>query len=230
MARKTHNSPEQAQQAILDAAEALMIEVGPAGLRISAVAKKAGMAHPNIIHHFGSRDGLINALAERVGQRATERITKAIKQATEAAPEDRVAAMTHVLDTAYPGDEGKAAVWLHLSGAQSSLKPNMERIVQLSHSLRQTIDSDASLANTSRLVMLVTLALVGEVVSGQGIKGALGFSGDEIGDETNSETSDETDNSRAHFRRWLTEILLNLSDSQLNTSLSDSNQPSSDNN
>lgn len=216
MARKTHSSPEQAQQAILDAAEALMIEVGPAGLRISAVAKKAGMAHPNIIHHFGSRDGLINALAERVGQRATTRITKAIKQATDAEPEDRIAAMTHVLDTAYPGDEGKAAVWLHLSGAQSSLKPNMERIVELSHSLRKTIDPDASLANTNRLVMLVTLALVGEVVSGQGIKGALGFSDDEA--------DDDADDSRAHFRRWLTEILLNLSDRQLNTSLSDNNQ------
>ena len=61
MARKNHNSPEQAQNAILDAAEEMMIDVGPAGLRISAVAKKAGMAHPNIIHHFGSREGLIDA-------------------------------------------------------------------------------------------------------------------------------------------------------------------------
>ena len=83
MARKTHKSPEQARDAILDAAEELMVEVGPAGLRISAVAKKAGMAHPNIIHHFGSRDGLVNALADRVGERATARITQAIKQATE---------------------------------------------------------------------------------------------------------------------------------------------------
>lgn len=207
MARKTHGSPQQAQEAILNAAEKLMVEVGPAGLRISAVAKKAGMAHPNIIHHFGSRNGLINALAERVGQRATERISNAIKEATDAAPEDKVAAMTHVLDTAYPGDEGKAAVWLHLSGAESSLKPNMERIVELSHSLRQTIDVDANLDNTNRLVMLVTLALVGEVVSGPGIKGALGFGNGE--------------DSRAHFRRWLTEILLNISDEQLNTSLSD---------
>ncbi len=210
MARKTHNSPQQAQEAILDAAEELMVEVGPAGLRLSAVAKKAGMAHPNIIHHFGSRDGLINALAERVGLRATERISNAIKNATEAAPEDKATAMTQVLDTAYPGDEGKAAVWLHLSGAESSLKSNMEQIVELSHSLRQTIDSDANLDNTNRLVMLVTLALVGEVVSGPSIKGALGFG--------------NNDNSRAHFRRWLTEILLNISDDQLNTSLSDANQ------
>lgn len=207
MARKTHSSPEQAQKAILDAAEELMVDVGPAGLRISAVAKKAGMAHPNIIHHFGSRDGLINALAERVGERATRRITDAIKAATNVAPEDRVSAMTHVLDSAYPGDEGRAAVWLHLSGAESSLKSNMELVVKLSHSLRQSINIDANFDNTNRLVMLVTLALVGEVVSGPGIKGALGFGND--------------DKSRAHFRRWLSEILLTLSDEQLNTSLSD---------
>jgi len=63
MAKKNHDSPEAARDAILDAAEAIVVEVGPAGLRISAVAKRAGMAHPNIIHHFGSRDGLLNALA-----------------------------------------------------------------------------------------------------------------------------------------------------------------------
>ncbi len=205
MAKKTHKSPEQARDAILDAAEELMVEVGPAGLRISAVAKKAGMAHPNIIHHFGSRDGLVNALADRVGERATARITQAIKRATEAKPEDLVDAMTHVLDTSYPGDEGKAAVWLHLSGAESSLKQNMQSVVELSHSLRQKLDDNASLENTNRLVMLVTLALVGEVVSGQGIKDALGFG--------------NNDKSRAHFRRWLSEILINLSDEQLNTSL-----------
>jgi len=185
-----------------------MVEVGPAGLRISAVAKKAGMAHPNIIHHFGSREGLINALDERVGRRATARITQAIKQATEAKPEDLIDAMTHVLDTSYPGDEGKAAVWLHLSGAESSLKENMQSIVALSHSLRQKLDDNASLENTNRLVLLVTLALVGEVVSGQGIKDALGFGDGEKG--------------RAYFHRWLSEILINLSDKQLNTSLSDS--------
>lgn len=208
MARKTHKSPEQARDAILDAAEELMVDVGPAGLRISAVAKKAGMAHPNIIHHFGSRDGLVNALADRVGERATARITKAIKEATEAKPEDLVDAMTHVLDTSYPGDEGKAAVWLHLSGAESSMKQNMQSIVELSHSLRKKLDDNASLENTNRLVMLVTLALVGEVVSGQGIKDALGFG--------------NNDESRAYFRRWLSEILINLSDEQLNTSLNKS--------
>ena len=205
MARKTHSSPEHAKQAILDAAEAIMIEVGPAGLRISAVAKKAEMAHPNIIHHFGSRDGLINALAERVGTRATLRISNAITEATQASPDERLAAMTHVLDVAYAGDQGKAAVWLHMSGAQTSFKDNMERIVELSHSLRKSIDPDVNLQNTGRLVLLVTLALVGEVVSGDGVKEALGF--------------EASKGSRAHFRQWLAEILLNINSDQWSTSL-----------
>ncbi|GAA6136385.1 TetR/AcrR family transcriptional regulator [Arenicella sp. 4NH20-0111] len=206
MARKTHSSPEIAKNAILDAAEALMVDVGPAGLRISAVAKKAGMAHPNIIHHFGSREGLINALAERVGQRATERITRAIDDALRAPPEERVNAITRVLETSYHGDEGRSAVWLHLSGAESSLRSNMEQIVTLSHEFRKSMDPTASKENTNRLVMLVTLALVGEVVSGSSIKEALGFGTDE--------------SERAHFKQWLAEILLNLRDHQLDTSLS----------
>ena len=205
MARKTHRSPEEAKEAILDAAEGIMVEVGPAGLRISAVAKKAGMAHPNIIHHFGSRDGLLNALAERVGSRATKRITAAINDTVSASKEERISALTKVLETSYQGDEGRAAVWLHLSGAESSLRDNMAQIVTLSHRLRKSVDPTASEENTNRLVLLVTLALVGEVVSGAAIKEGLGF-------------GDSPEN-RANFKQWLAEILLNLTDQQLDTSL-----------
>jgi len=206
MARKNHRSPEEARNAILDAAESIMVDVGPAGLRISAVAKKAGMAHPNIIHHFGSREGLLVALGERVGDRATQRITSAIDEALIAPVEKRVEAVTKVLETSYQGDEGRAAVWLHMSGAESSLRGNMEPIVDLSHKLRKAVDPNASFENTNRLVLLITLALVGEVVSGNSVKEALGF--------------DEKSGGRAHFKQWLAEILLTLEDHQFDTSLS----------
>ena len=39
-----------------------MAASGPAGLRLEAVAKAAGVSHPTILHHFGSREGLIHAL------------------------------------------------------------------------------------------------------------------------------------------------------------------------
>lgn len=201
MARKTHKSPEEARNAILDAAEKVILEVGPAGLRISAVAKKASMAHPNIIHHFGSRDGLISAVADRLGKRATQRITTAIRKAVNTEDPNKVNALTHVLDTAYPGDEGKLAVWLHLSGMGTSLKDNMQSVLEVSHELRKSISDDAKKVDTSRLVMLITLALIGEVVSGEGMKEALGFGTD--------------DKSRAHFREWLAALVLDLDDKTL---------------
>lgn len=205
MAKKSYASPEAAREAILDAAESIVVDVGPAGMRISAVAKAAGMAHPNIIHHFGSRDGMLNALAERVGKRATDRITRAIDAALVAPEDQRIEAMTNIFNTAYKGDEGKVAVWMHLSGAQSSLKSNMERIVEASHQLRQSMNGEVSRANTSRIVMLISLALVGEVVSGAGVKEALGFGSD--------------GHPRANFKRWLAELLLSLDDKEISSSL-----------
>ncbi len=210
MARKNHRTPEQAQNAILDASEALLAEVGPAGLRLSQVAKRAGMAHPNILHHFGSRDALISAVALRHSERTTQRITDAIEKAAIANPKDRVRVLTEVLDTVYPDDEGRLSVWLHMSGVEVSLKDHMERIVAVAQKLRETLEDDANPQNTQRLVLLVTFALLGEAVSshgiGSGFKAALGFGSEE--------------NSRAHFHQWLAEIMLNLNDEQLNTSLS----------
>lgn len=202
MARKTHKSPEAARKVILNAAEKVMTEVGPAGLRISTVAKEAKMAHPNIIHHFGSREGLINAVSDRVGDRATERVTAAIKKAVVASDDKKIEALTQVLDTAFPGDEGKLAVWLHLSGAdEGALNSHMQRIGAMSHELRRSIDPNADPDDTNRLVVLITLALVGEVVSGAGIKDALGFTAGK--------------NSQVEFREWLASIVLSLNDDML---------------
>jgi hypothetical protein len=53
--------------------------------------------------------------------------------------------------------------------------------------------------------MLVTLALVGEVISGPGVEDALGFG------------SEKTD--KANFRQWLAEMLLTLSEAELSTTL-----------
>ena len=85
----------------------------------------------------------------------------------------------------------------------------MEKIVELSHKFRLMIDPDAKIENSKRVVMLVTLALVGEVVSGAAMKEALGYD------------RDESKGDRAYFKRWLAEILLNLSDEKLNTRSSD---------
>ncbi len=204
MARKTHKSPEAARTAILDAAQKVMTDVGPAGLRISNVAKEAGMAHPNVIHHFGSREGLIEAAAERLAAQATERITKAIKKAALASAEDKHSALTDVLDTIFLGDEGRLVAWLHMSGVESSMASNMQKILAVSQELRRSVDSQADPVNTGRLVGLITLALLGEVVYGPGITDILGF-------------EQEDEQGHSGFRKWLASIVLGLNDETIRT-------------
>lgn len=203
MARKTHKSPEEARTAIMDAAEQIMTDVGPAGLRISAVAKAAGMAHPNIIHHFGSREGLIEAVSMRLGSRATYRITQSIKKAAETSADKKYEALTNVLDNVFLEGEGRLSAWLHMSGVENSMDENMRRILAVSQELRRSVDSGAKAVNTNRLVVLITLALLGEVVYGPGISDSLGFSDDTEGPN--------------NFREWLASIVLGLNDNVIDS-------------
>lgn len=49
---------------ILEAARALLSAGGPEAIRLQEVARRAGVSHSTVLHHFGSRLGLIEALAD----------------------------------------------------------------------------------------------------------------------------------------------------------------------
>ncbi|HUF32947.1 MAG TPA: TetR/AcrR family transcriptional regulator [Acidimicrobiales bacterium] len=51
------------RRALLDAALEVVGEVGPAGLRLREVARRAGVSHAAPAHHFGDLAGLLTALA-----------------------------------------------------------------------------------------------------------------------------------------------------------------------
>lgn len=55
----------EARKMILNAAEARLCEVGPEGLKLQEIARDVGVSHPAILHHFGSRQGLVTAVVQR---------------------------------------------------------------------------------------------------------------------------------------------------------------------
>lgn len=186
---------EEAQAAILDAAEEVVREVGPAGLRITAVAEKAGMAHPNVLHHFGSREGLLRALTARTVQRATDRVVRAMGDSVATGPEERAAALTRILDAMDEGDQGRLLAWLVISGRAGEVEaPDMEPLVRVAHEWRTAAVGPANVADTRRLVLLSAMALVGDAVSGEGLVEGLGLG--------------KGDEGRRAFRTWLAEFLL----------------------
>lgn len=59
---RRRKAPEQVRAALLNEAAAIAIELGIAGLTLQAVARAAGVTKGGLLHHFPSKDALIDAL------------------------------------------------------------------------------------------------------------------------------------------------------------------------
>jgi AcrR family transcriptional regulator len=58
--------PEATRAAILDAAQALLLAQGPAGLVLDAVAAAAGVSKGGLLYHFPSKEALVAGLTQRM--------------------------------------------------------------------------------------------------------------------------------------------------------------------
>ena len=59
---RTRRTLIETRRAILDAAERRLIGGGPDAIRLQKIAADAGVSHPAILQHFGSREGLVEAM------------------------------------------------------------------------------------------------------------------------------------------------------------------------
>jgi AcrR family transcriptional regulator len=56
---------DEARRRILEVAERELARVGPTGLKLTELAAELGISHPAILHHFGSREGLVSAVVRK---------------------------------------------------------------------------------------------------------------------------------------------------------------------
>ncbi|MEV5407452.1 helix-turn-helix domain-containing protein [Thermopolyspora sp. NPDC052614] len=64
------------RKAIIDAAIELFSRQGYRGTGISAVAEAAGVTAPAVLHHFGSKERLLEAVINEIDRRALERVAE----------------------------------------------------------------------------------------------------------------------------------------------------------
>ena len=77
---RRRRSAEVARREILDAAQQRLSQGGPDAIRLQEIANDVGISHPTILHHFGSRDGLIRALDVRAIHALTDDIARMIQE------------------------------------------------------------------------------------------------------------------------------------------------------
>jgi AcrR family transcriptional regulator len=159
---------EQARDVALDAASALLVEQGPQAVTLKAVAGRVGRTHANLLHHFGSAEGLQRALVARLAAGIVATIREAVLRARagQGSPREVVDLTFDAFDG---GGAGALASWMILSGNRDALDPILTAI----HDLVEELAADG------RPIHAVTLQLVlsamGDALLGDVMARALGL-------------------------------------------------------
>jgi TetR/AcrR family transcriptional regulator, repressor for neighboring sulfatase len=105
--KRTRRTPDEARRLILDAAQAAIARTGPEGLRLQEIAAAVGISHPLILHHFGSRAGLVRELTRE----ATIELRDKLVEAMTAGDFSVEAQLDRVFD-AFRGGLAQRMAWL----------------------------------------------------------------------------------------------------------------------
>lgn len=190
--------PEETKALILDAAEELLIAAGPRAIEVRAVAERVGITDAGVNHHFGSREGLLEALLRH----SSDRIRAAVEDATQEwvaagaqLPElvDRIAAV-------YADGYGELAMALHGAGWRDNSGGILEPVVDVLHAARRKAGGRRPARDDTRLaVAALHQALATEPVYGADFRRTAGIK--------------EPDVSRRHRQlRWWTKTLSTVLD------------------
>jgi len=192
---RKRRTAEGARTAILDAAERRLVASGPAAIRLQEVAADVGVSHPTVLHHFGSREALVEAVVKRALDSLHTQMLSAM--GTSPGSTDKV---TQLLDSVFDalavGGHGRTFLWLALSGYAPAEDLHIRSLAEAVHAIRCERRADKKrrpkFEDTYFTVLLpalalLTLSVVGtEGAKGHGDAGRLGPRG---------------------FRRWLARLI-----------------------
>jgi AcrR family transcriptional regulator len=121
---------EESRTVALEAARALLIELGPQAVTLKAVAARIGRTHANLLHHFGSAAGLQKELSRHLATTICATIEEAVIASRSGTGSPR-----EVVDLTFDAFDkeggGALATWMLMSGNEDALDPLLEAIHDL---------------------------------------------------------------------------------------------------
>lgn len=192
---------DAARALILDATEKRLVAAGPSGIRLQEVAADAGVSHPTVLHHFGSRELLVKAVISRSLQSINSTLVEAI-EGSQGDEEQLEAMLENVAIALGKTGHGRVILWLALEGHKiDGAEVRLTDVVDATHALRLSRYAEMhprakkpTRDDTARTVVLAALALVGGTVIGPTLLENAG-----LGTDAKSGTG---------FRAWLARLLL----------------------
>lgn len=202
LAKKSEKPPrirrtaEDARTAILDATERRLVQSGPTGIRLQDVAEDVGIAHPTILHHFGSRERLIEAVTLRRLDALRAEVLAAFAR-TEQGEAELAALFERLFAVFGPGGHARVVAFRALEGLPGAQPESIEALGVAAHATRLARRTgkgpEPTLEDSYFTVLLCAFALFGEAIAGPLFRGEAEASPDR-------ETS-------ARFRKWLAKLV-----------------------
>jgi AcrR family transcriptional regulator len=124
----------ETEQALLDAAERLLVEVGAAGITTRRVAEEAGANHGLVHYYFGSVEQLLVRALERFTERLIER-QRALYASDEPFVEKWRTAMRYLVDE----DRTYEKIWLELQALAWNKPALRERLARVNGEWRAVL-------------------------------------------------------------------------------------------
>jgi AcrR family transcriptional regulator len=161
------------RRAILDAAGKRLAEGGPEAVRIQEVARDVGLSHPTVLHHFGSREGLMNALIEEMQERLSAEVSRAfagpIQESTG------ISLVLRLFETLADSGQARLLAWRGLTlGApleEHSEQTLFQQLIDMTHSRRVEYARDHGLELPTREDSVFVVRLLNAILLGDGLAG-----------------------------------------------------------
>lgn len=162
-------SQEESRTVALEAARALLIELGPQAVTLKAVAARIGRTHANLLHHFGSAAGLQKALAEHLAITICATIEDAVLASRKG--EGTARDVVDLTFDAFDKEGGGAlATWMLMSGNEDALDP----LVQAVHDLIDDLGDHES-GQMHHVTHALCMMALGDALMGGALAQSLGL-------------------------------------------------------
>jgi TetR/AcrR family transcriptional regulator, repressor for neighboring sulfatase len=182
---RRRRTADVARHEILEAAERRLAQSGPQGLRLQDVAADVGISHPAVLHHFGSREGLVHAVIEQAIVKLQEDLVRSLSATPQGDKPDTAALFERVFETLFDRGYGRLMAWLLLSGYDpfdETARANWARIGEVAHAVRMKRlkgkRKPPPFEDTMFAVVLSALVLFGQSVAGTSTMRAAGLGAD----------------------------------------------------
>lgn len=166
--KRIRRTVEASREAILQVAERRLAAEGPNGVKVQPIAAELGLTDAAVHYHFGSRQGLLEALLRYSGRRFVDDVEQALLAHP---PESFDLAQAAELLTELYARRGTArlAMWLMLSGwspaGEGMFRPLADRL-HASRVRKAGAGTPPDEADSRRLVALMAAVTFAQALSG----------------------------------------------------------------